>query len=80
MKCVRPAYSFSSVAEGARLCSLRMLRFRDGGLMWSCSAATRSSGARAGLRKSTAAGERGLRFAYAASKNARFVPGMYCSR
>ena len=76
VKCVRPGYSFDSVTDGAFRCNLRTVLFKAGGLMWSCSPTRSNSGARAGLLKLIFAGEPGLRPSNAASKNARFAPGM----
>jgi hypothetical protein len=73
MKCGRPAYSFSSVADGALLCSFRIFRFSETGLMWSALPAISRSGGRFAMPDSTEPGEP------SASKNGRFVPGMYCS-
>jgi hypothetical protein len=70
MKCVRPGYSLSSVAEAALLCSSRIFLFRDTGLMWSKPPAIKRSGGRFARPESTAAGEP------SASKNGRLVPGM----
>lgn len=61
MKCVRPGYSFSSVAEAARFCSFSSVLFNETGLMWSLPPAISSKGARDGFRKSTLAGDLGLK-------------------